>query len=180
MLLKRHYKVPDGWQPERNTRDADGRLKDASRREGDILNEPELDYIEVKHTGVHAEQNFSERLVQDGVKRGYITLSRGVLTLHGEPEDLDYKIARTPGFYCCHCGVEIPDAGLRTPEDSSITIGTRHVRQEHGDKESPDPSNPSGYRRINHYEVVLDHGQHARYRISRDDPADETDRLRRR
>lgn len=86
MLLKRHYKKPAGWMKQV---DADGTC----------INPPPLDYIEIKHTGGSPEQNFSDTLVMNGLREGWISIKEGVLTLHGRPEDLRYRIVRVPGRY---------------------------------------------------------------------------------
>lgn len=174
MELKRIYRRPDGWEADRNTSDPKRvsaknpkGLKDPSRDEGVVLNPPPIDHFEVKHTGNHAEQNFSEKMVQAGISEGFATVSRGKLTLHCEPEDLVYTIVRGPGYYCCYCGQAIPDAGAfvkgEDGEESKRTVGMVHVETIHGGKVSPDPSNPSGYRRLNGYECVLDEKLQKRY-----------------
>lgn len=127
-----------------------------------------VSHLEVKHTGTHAEQNFSERLVNSGVAEGWITLGGGKLTIKAEPENLVYTILRGPGHYCCHCGQPITDAALlvdREPSGARIPRGLVHVIEAHGQAKSPDPSNPSGYRKVNGYECVLDAAQHEKFKV---------------
>ena len=97
MLLKRIYRKPEGWEAKRDAK-------------GNVLNPPPLDHIAVKHTGTHAEQNFSTQLVEAAVTEGWMTLGQGKLSVHGKPEGLVYKIKRAPGHYCCHCGEKLIDA----------------------------------------------------------------------
>lgn len=52
MLLKRIYKIPEGWEK---------KLDD----KGDCTNPPPLDYLSLANTGVNPEQNFSIDLVQE-------------------------------------------------------------------------------------------------------------------
>jgi len=78
MVLKRHYRKDDT---------------------GVLLQPPVLDHIEVKHTGAHPEQNLSDTLVMNGLREGWLSITAGVLTLHAKPEDLRYRIVRTPGKY---------------------------------------------------------------------------------
>ena len=86
MLLKRHYKKPDGWE----------KTVDAA---GTCTNPPPLDFIECKHTGSSAAQHFSTRLVTDGLSEGWMSIKDGKLTLHCQPDDLVYQIVRVPGKY---------------------------------------------------------------------------------
>jgi len=165
MYLKRHFKTPEGWEPIRNVKGENGKLLDPKQREGECLNLPPLDYIEVKHTGISAAQNFSERLINQGIASGFISISKGVLILHAKPEDLKYDILRTPGYYCCHCGERIVDAGLPSAPGSLVTIGSKHVHDAHGDGVlSPDAGNPSGYARLMHFECALAADQHKKFR----------------
>lgn len=100
MLMKRHLKTPEGWVKEINARDpVTGRLKNPKLPEGDCVNSPPLDYIEVYHTGTSPEQHFSTGLVMKGLAEGWMWIKDGILTLHAKPEDLHYKILRTPGDY---------------------------------------------------------------------------------
>lgn len=155
MMLKRIYKTPPDWAPVRNVRGPDGTLPDPTRPEGACLNPPALDYVSLGHTGIDRRQNFSERLIQTAIAEGWCSLGQGQLTLHVMPEDLVYTIERLPGVYCCHCGARL-EAGDRAAR--------AHVAQQHAGAASPDPANPSGYRRVNAYECVLDARQHDRYR----------------
>jgi len=148
MLLKRIYRKPEGWEAKRDAK-------------GNLLNPPPLDHIAVKHTGTHAEQNFSTQLVEAAVTEGWMTLGQGKLTVHGKPEDLVYKIRRAPGHYCCHCGMKLPDAAAFAAPGA--TNGMRHVADAHAGKKSPDAGNPAGYCRINHYECVLAAEQHKKF-----------------
>ena len=155
MLLKRHYRKPQAWQPDRNVRDANGKLKAPTRPENELLNQPPIDHFTVVHTGTHAEQNFSTRMIERGVAEGWATVGEGKLTLKCDPEALVYAIKRGPGFYCCHCARRLEDA----------SSSAAHVAAEHEGKKSPDASNPAGYSRINQYECVLAPQLHAKHRV---------------
>lgn len=144
MLLKRIYKMPDGWVKKTD-------------EHGNCTNQPPLDYISVGHTGTHAEQNFSVNFVADGMAQGWLSISGDTLTLHAVPEDLHYRILRRPGRYCLHCAAQLPD-------DEKGLLARLHVSTEHPGIASPDPSNPAGYEKLNHFECVLDEKQHVRYR----------------
>lgn len=102
MRLKRHYKIPPGWERLVNVRDPEtGTLLNPAKGEGDCLNPPPLDYLEVQHTGSSRAQHFSVDLVAAGLAEGWLSIKEGVLTLHGKPEDLRYMILRVPGKYAC-------------------------------------------------------------------------------
>jgi hypothetical protein len=175
MELKRVYRFPEGWKPDRNerfavepTRGNPLGLKDTTKQEGDVLNQPPIDHFIIRHTGTHKEQNFSDRMVQAGLVAGFASIANGELTLKAEPEDLVYKILRGPGYYCCHCGEQLVDANLfvkdpKTGESTEVTRGMVHVDTVHNGEESPDPSNPSGYRRVAGYECELEEGLQQRY-----------------
>ena len=186
MLLKRHYRFPEGWKADRNVFvDAQGatydlplrdalrlgiplKLRDPSKDPGTILNLPPVSHFTVEHTGTHAEQNFTEETVRAWLASGAAQIADGKLTLRtedGQP-DLEYTIKRVPGHYCCHCGAELEDANVVR---DGVSGGTLHVRTHAVDgkvPKSPDPSNPAGYERLNHYECVLDAKQHEQFKAS--------------
>lgn len=143
MLLKRIYEIPEGWEPERAP---DGRL----------LNPLPIAGLHVRHTGVSQAQNFSRRLVDAGLREGWLTLSRGELLLHTAQGDLRYTVLRTPGLYCCHC-----EAALG--EDVTGAAGRGHVASVHAGVPSPEGEHPGGYRHTHGYECLLDAVQHAKW-----------------
>lgn len=169
MRLTRTYKQIKGWQPVRNTRDELGRLKDRTRPERAILNPPPIDFITIEYTGTNPEQHFTEKLVRAGQREGFLAITGNTLSLIATPEDLEYTIKRYPGYYCCHCGAELPDAGvMETDEDgkeTGRTLGLVHVEEQHEGAVSPDPSNPSGYERLDYYDCILNKEQHERFRF---------------
>lgn len=117
---------------------------------------PWVDHVEVRHTGTHAEQNFSSRLVASGMLDGWIAIAKGRLVISAKPEDLVYAIERTPGYYSCFTGEALADQH----------VAKAHVAAQ--GKPSPDPANPAGYVRINHYECVLEAGLHEKYRARKE------------
>jgi hypothetical protein len=156
MLLKRLHSRPEGWERKVNLRQADGQLVDPTKPEGVCLNPPPLAGVAVAHTGVDAEQNFSERLVTLAIAEGWVSISKGKLVLHSVSEDLRYTINRAPGFYCTHCG----------EKQDSAEAAKAHIAAAHAGKPSPDRTNPAGYEKVNSYECVLDSEQHSRLRSS--------------
>jgi hypothetical protein len=117
-----------------------------------------LAYISVAHTGIAAEQNFSVSLVTKALQEGWMELHEGQLVLKGEPENLVYAIRRQPGRYCLHCGEKLPD-------DEGGALSRLHVAARHRGLSSPDPGNPGGYEKLNHFECVLAQEQHERLRL---------------
>lgn len=113
--------------------------------------------ISVIHTGVARLQNFSRRFVETGIVQGWLTLSRGALTLHAQEEDLQYRILGMPGRYCLHCG-------LHWPGDPTGAETRAHISAEHAGMVSPDPQWPQGYRATESYECLLSEEQHARWK----------------
>lgn len=68
--------------------------------------------VEIRHTGVSAEQNFSRRMVLQACSDGWMRLAGDQLIVVGEPEDLVYTIKRAPGYYCVSTGERIPVSQL--------------------------------------------------------------------
>jgi len=101
-------------------------------------------------------QNFSPNWVHGGVQEGWLSMGNGKIVMHtlDDGPDLLYSVIRTPGYYCCHCEQSLPDAG--TIVEPGVTLGLKHVRDIHGSASSPDPCNPSGYRKEDHYSCLLD------------------------
>lgn len=95
----------------------------------------------VKILRAGARQNFSTKIIEQGVAEGWLSLGQGKITIKAEGGDVSYTIERAPGYYCCHCNEKLDDG----------TAGAAHVSEEHKDAESPDPGNPAGYRRDSFY-----------------------------
>jgi hypothetical protein len=147
MLMKRHYKKPDGWV----------RVTDDK---GECVNVPPLDYVEIQHTGRSQQQNLSGGMIELGLVEGWIDIdmNAGLLTVIAKPENLLYKIVRVPGRYCCYCGEKLGD-------DTSGEIARGHVRRYHSSEVSPDTQNPAGYCMLNYYECMLNDKQHEKFKV---------------
>jgi hypothetical protein len=145
MYIKRLYDIPEGWEAERDAH-------------GALVNPLPVKAITLKHTGPESmpEQNFSRRMVDAGLQEGWMSMSRGKLTMHTDAEDLEYTILKMPGTYCVHCEAKLDD-------DPGGASNRAHVTEAHGDAPSPDPAHPAGYRVTNAYECVLREDQHARW-----------------
>jgi hypothetical protein len=128
--------------------------------------------VQLRHTGIHAEQNFSQRIVFAGMGEGWLAIAGDMLTLHTDVGDLKYKVKREPGYYSCHDGKRIPISALAEKERSQTGQGKLAAAEARAylavagvaGKPSPNKANPSGYEVIDHWECVLDGTQHAKYK----------------
>lgn len=91
---------------------------------------------------------FSPTMLDGADAEGWLTRSRGTVTIHGEKGDVVYRVAHTPGLYCCHCDARLGDVGDKN-------VGLAHVAEHHAGVPSPDPQNPVGYRGLTAFECVL-------------------------
>ena len=123
-----------------------------------IYKDGQLDYLSLAHTGTHPEQNFSIKLVTEYLSSGLMQMLGNDLTLHCYPEPLFYRINRRPGAYCLHCGAQLPI-------ENRGALARLHVAEKHAGRPSPVPGEPAGYVVLNHFECVLDAGQHEKYRL---------------
>lgn len=114
------------------------------------------DYVDIIHTGVNPEQNFSTRLVAAALKEGWMEMKAGKIIIKAQPEDLVYTIVKDPGYYCCHDGEKMEDANM----------AKAYIEKNFPGVPSPDKSNPLGYMKINHYACVLDTAQHEKYKVN--------------
>jgi len=145
MKLKRVYKpdpaAGEGRPPGPDPAEIRARraLGEIPRREAERALGLVLDHVAVLRA--KARQNFSTKLVEQGVVEGWLTAGRGLIVLHGPPETA-YRVRRGPGHYCRHCGDALEgEAAARA-----------HVAAAHAGQASPDPAHPGGYERLNHFE----------------------------
>lgn len=133
---------------------------------------PVVTGVELRHTGTHAEQNFSVRLVTQGLAEGWMEIAGDTILVHTDVGPLRYSVKRAPGYYCAHDGKRIPISELAGQERLRTGVGKLAAAearaylatQGYAGKASPDPANPAGYAVIDHYECVLDAAQHAKHR----------------
>ena len=90
------------------------------------------------------KQKFSPELLAQGASQGWLEMANGKITLKGANETVVYRLVRTPGYYCSHCGEPMPDG----------KAAAAHVAAAHAGKASPDPENPAGYMKTNAYKGV--------------------------
>lgn len=91
-----------------------------------------------------SRQHFSPDLVEKAEAEGWMSMKDGRITLHDENKPVVYRVVRTPGYYCCHCGAPMAEG----------SAARAHIDKEHAKKKSPDVQNPSGYERINYFDCV--------------------------
>lgn len=135
MLLKRIYKrVLD--EKDNPIIDLHGKIV----LEMDEKDKPIIDHVKVIRKSKNSKQNFSTKFILNGFKSKLVSIVDDVITLNTKPE-LNFKIIREPGYYCCH-------------DDEPCGTGAEarsYLEENFKDIESPDPNNPSGYRKDNFY-----------------------------
>lgn len=99
---------------------------------------PVLKEVKVLHAG--DKQHFTQHFLDTGVEAGFVTISKGEIVLHTNPE-LRYKIVRKPGYYCCFDNAPM-GSGAEAQE---------YVSKNFANQPSPDTNNPKGYRQDNFY-----------------------------
>jgi len=113
---------------------------------------PVVSGVKIKRISANGKQNFSSKLVKVAQAEGWLSVNDTHIILHDDDlGDINFKIVRSPGRYCCHCGEKLID-------DPTGEAAREHVAQKHSGKKSPDTNNPSGYEMIAHYECVVDEG----------------------
>ena len=111
--------------------------------------------VKIQHAGKRTK--LTPRTLEMGLSEGWLSADKGKVIFHGEDGDVEYKIFRQPGYYCCHCENPLPDAGTMTEYNGKrTTLGLKHIAAAHSGKKSPDPNNVSGYRKDNFYDLRRD------------------------
>lgn len=118
-------------------------------------------HVVVKHTGANAEQNFSHRVVEDGVADGWIEVGPDHLTIQTDDEPLRYTLKRTPGYYCTSSGERIPISAMAwaSPRRGDLARREALVWLAKAGKAATD------YEVTNAYECVLNNKQHNQFAI---------------
>lgn len=107
-------------------------------------------------------QRFSTGLVQQGIAEGWLALDGGRIIIRAANGAYAYRILRGPGYYCCYCGASQPgsleaQAHVATHVEAPTSPGwLRRIVGGNKPPAPPDPQNPSGYRRDDYYECVLE------------------------
>lgn len=119
-------------------------------------------HVEVKHSGLSPEQNFSDRLVDQAVKEGWMVVGDKALTIKTGAEPLSYALKRKPGYFCKSTGAPIPVSEanwvrFRLGNDQRASAEAKAWLAANG-KAADD------YDITTAYHCVLDAKQHAKYR----------------
>lgn len=117
-------------------------------------------HVTVKHTGTGPEQNFSHRLVEDGVADGWIAVGASHLVIKTDGEPLRYELKRTPGYYCSSTSERIPVSAMAWASWRRGEI----ARSEAQAWLAKAGKAPTDYEVTNAYECVLAPEQHDRFR----------------
>jgi hypothetical protein len=99
--------------------------------------------IGVKVLRAGRKQKFTPQLIERGIMEGWLALGGGRITLTGhDGAQHVWRIVRSPGRYCCHCGERLGD---NADNMELARLAQAHVAAKHAGVASPDPENPSGY-----------------------------------
>lgn len=90
-------------------------------------------------------QKLTPRFITMGTEQGWLKMQDGEIAINAEPRRIIYRIIRYPGIYCCFCNLALPEGGM---------AARSHVADCHEGYDSPDKSNPAGYRHDNYYQCV--------------------------
>lgn len=97
--------------------------------------------------------HFPVDMVTKAVGEGWISLNQGRLTIHTLDGDVIYRIDRTPGAYCCHCGQRIGDG----PAATSREADRRRTHTDECCDGADHPAEwPGGYEVINYFDCTLE------------------------
>jgi hypothetical protein len=97
-------------------------------------NTGEFQYL--KAISVSQTQKFTQPLINQLIGEGLCSVSKGVITIHTEPQELRYRVVAIPGYYCCFDNTKLADQ----------FEARKYVAENFAGQESPDPQNPAGYR----------------------------------
>lgn len=120
----------------------------------------------VEHTGTSPQQNFADRLVEQGIDEGWIALDGKLLTMVAAPESLRYTVLRRPGYYCLSTGEPIP-----LSERAMRRLATRQMDAPRAEALAWLASKglaADDYEVTLAYECELDAEQHERFKAARD------------
>ena len=122
--------------------------------------EPVCVGLEVVHTGLNPEQNFSMAMVERGISEGWIMQSGTTMEIVADPENLRYRVKRTPGYYCMSTGERIPVSPTAWNSRERGVLCRREALKWLADHGLP----PTDYEVTNSYECVLGEEQHMKFR----------------
>lgn len=119
-----------------------------------------VSHVVVKHTGASAEQNFSNRLVEQAVVDGWMSIDGDHLTVKTDGEPLVYDLKRTPGYYCTSTGERIPVSAIAWASAQRGVLARKEALRWLEAKGLP----ATDYEVTNAYECVLCDEHHDKFR----------------
>lgn len=125
---------------------------------------PVVSHVQIMHTGLQAAQNFSDRLVEQAVVDGWAVLYENKLVLKGDPEDLEYTVQRSPGYYCVSSGERIPISEMAWRRMKITGVGDLSQREAAAWLLTRGKA-ANDYEVCNAYECVLAEEQHAKFKL---------------
>jgi len=102
-----------------------------------------LETIKVKR--ISKIQNFTQKFFDKALREGFASMSKGLFILHTVDGDLEYKIIRSPGYFCC-----FDNKALGDQKECRA-----YIESNFKGKDSPDLNNQSGYRKDNFHACEL-------------------------
>jgi len=112
-------------------------------------------FLGVKALSTSRLQNFTQSLITEGIAKGWMTVSKGRITIEDMDKPLDYVIAYGPAIYCCHCHEKIGECDEGASPAGAARLAAK-VAADHPGVASPDPACPAGYRQDNFFACVLE------------------------
>lgn len=103
---------------------------------------PVVTQINVKQ--LSEKQNFTRKFIDKSLEDGFMSMIKGDIVLHTNPE-LTYKVVKVPGIFCCFTGVRLGDQ----------KEARAYIADNYAGEKSPDLNNPSGYRDDRFYACEL-------------------------
>ncbi len=132
----------------------------------DAQRKPVVSHVEIEHTGLNPQQNFSHRLIERSIEEGWVTIVGDKLTMKGDPEDLVYTLARAPGYYCKSSGERIPIGEVAWEVFKAAGQGQRSRKEALAWLQSRKLA-ADDYEVTQAYECVLNDAQHEKFRAVR-------------
>lgn len=127
---------------------------------------PVVSHVEIGHTGLNPQQNFSHRLIERAIEEGWIQIASSQLTMRATPEDLVYDLVRAPGYYCKSTGAKIPTSEVAWEVFKAIGRGDRSRKEAVAWLQANSLSGDD-YEVTHAYECVLNDAQHEKFKAVR-------------
>lgn len=109
------------------------------------MGNPVLVGISITKLPKNGIQHFTQKLLDTLLQDGFLTMGKGKLTLETMVDAVEFKVLRTPGYYCCHTGEKL----------DGEKEARAHIKARFAGKASPCKNNPSGYSKDNFYTCQL-------------------------